>query len=65
MTSQLRQKFWASQAVHGYYDIMTPPLPGQVIDMKIWTPQVLTLIKYTSRECPTFLYQSWQELEAY
>jgi len=35
MTSQLRQKFWASQAVHGYYDITTPPQPGQVIIMKI------------------------------
>ena len=51
MTSQLCQKINARQPEHGHDDIMTQPLPGQVIVMKIWAPQVLTLTKKTSREC--------------
>jgi len=34
MTSQLCQISWAHQAVHGHYDMTTPPQPGQVIVMK-------------------------------
>ncbi len=70
MTSQLRHKFRASQAVHGHDDITTLPQPGQVIVMKIWTPQVLTrLIKpdcnaqpyYINFDCSTFSHKILSE----
>ena len=34
MTSQLGQKFGASQAVHRHDAITTPPLPGKVLIRK-------------------------------
>ena len=57
MTSQLRQIFQASQAVHGADDVTTPSFQSQVNSMSICGPQIDTLIYYYRLSCVGFSYK--------